>query len=279
VQMQLSKKSGALTTENMAILVSSYHRNFHEYSKGRVRTTQRVPAKVWKNVYLVFIERTRDAARIDGVQLDISALPSERTLQAALRAGLDPDTGVSDVRNATNVAPQDEDVLKRLKLSDGHARRNMVGFRDSLLAAGSLPSFGSTERQRRHLPTSDTRVEEPVAELMPPRIEHLEEQTPTESANSGDDTASVTPSSRKRTMQELQGTVASCIKSISTSMLESQVTFKAHLEVSQEGLEMKKAEHKLDMTRKQLDEAKFLLDCGVKSTEEFQEKARKIVNT
>jgi hypothetical protein len=49
--------------------------------------------------------------------------------------------------------------------------------------------------------------------------------------------------------------------------------------VSQEGLEMKKAEHMLDMTRKQLDEAKFLLDCGVISTEEFQERARKILNT
>jgi hypothetical protein len=62
-------------------------------------------------------------------------------------------------------------------------------------------------------------------------------------------------------------------------MLESQVTFEAHLEVYQEGLEMKKAEHKLDMTRKQIDEATFLLDCGVISTEEFPEKARKIVNT
>jgi hypothetical protein len=107
---------------------------------------------VWKNVYLDFIERTRDSARIDGVQLDVSPLPSERTLQAALRAGLDPDTGVSDVRNSSNVEPQGEDALKGLKLSGGHAHRNMVGFRDSLLAVGSFPSFGSTEHQSRYLP-------------------------------------------------------------------------------------------------------------------------------
>jgi hypothetical protein len=96
---------------------------------------QRVPALVWRNVYNDYLRICNDES--SGQPQRITKLGA-RTLQDALRSCLDADTGVADPKATSKVKPQDEDVLQKLRVSDGHARRNMISFRENLLAAGSV---------------------------------------------------------------------------------------------------------------------------------------------
>jgi hypothetical protein len=125
-----------VTTETLAALVSSCHKHFAEYSRTKKRVVQRVPGKVWKQVYADY--KAMQACPFADVECDV---PAERTLQDALRSALDPDTGVSDPSGAAMVVPQSEDVLRALKQSDGHARRVMLRLRDRILG-GTAPTRG-----------------------------------------------------------------------------------------------------------------------------------------
>ena len=61
-----------------------------------------------------------------------------QSLQDASRSCLDSEKDVSDAQSVGMVKPQDEDVLKRLKETDNHAHRNVIAFRESLIAAGTV---------------------------------------------------------------------------------------------------------------------------------------------
>jgi hypothetical protein len=120
-------------TEHLAILVSSYHKHYSAYCRGRKNVLQRVPRKVWNSVYEDFTSSMKESCVVANISFEKSDLPAERTLQDALRSSLDQDTGVSDAKGAKTCSPQDEDMLVMLKRSDGHARRNMLQFRDDIV--------------------------------------------------------------------------------------------------------------------------------------------------
>jgi hypothetical protein len=134
-----------IQTETLATLVSSYHRHFSAYSKTKRRVVQRVPGKVWKQVYADCKDEVVEACQKAGMEYNDQTLPAERTLQDALRAALDPDTGVSDREGATKVVPQSEDILRALKKSDGHARRVMLRHRDSIMAGERASRAGISD--------------------------------------------------------------------------------------------------------------------------------------
>jgi hypothetical protein len=95
---------------------------------------QRIPAKVWKQVYVDYLSDAKRACTDAGLHFDEQILPAEMALQDSLRAALDPDTGVSDPSGAEKVVPQNEDVLHRLKQSDAHARRVTLRYREGMIA-------------------------------------------------------------------------------------------------------------------------------------------------
>jgi hypothetical protein len=105
---------------------------------------QRIPAKVWQKVYANFIEACRDSVLSVSPEAEFNEkqLPAERTLQDALRDALDKDTGVTDGKGAEKWSPQDEDVMMRLKRTDGHARRNMLKMRSEMIS-----NVGSTNSE------------------------------------------------------------------------------------------------------------------------------------
>jgi hypothetical protein len=151
------RQRAVVHTEKLAILVASYHTHYGDYCRGRKNVTQRIPAKVWKAVYIDFLQSCKDSiSAIDpDLPFDESVLPAERTLQDALRACLDQDTGVADEKNAEKVTVQDEDILRRLKKTDGHARRNMIMWRSKLISNPSSLSTGSKRTTSQEASTID----------------------------------------------------------------------------------------------------------------------------
>jgi hypothetical protein len=79
------------------------------------------------------------------MEYDEQKLPAERTLQDALRAALDPDTGNSDPSGAAKVVRQSEEILRALKNSDGHARCVMLRHRERILGGPAKSRFGDVD--------------------------------------------------------------------------------------------------------------------------------------
>jgi hypothetical protein len=134
-----------IQTESLASLVSSYHKHFGEYSRTRTRVVQRVPGKVWKQVYADYKAEEEQACCQAGMEYDEQKLPAERTLQDALRAALDPDTGVSDPSGAAKVVPQSKEILRALKNSDGNARRVMLRHPELILGGAAQSRVGDVD--------------------------------------------------------------------------------------------------------------------------------------
>jgi hypothetical protein len=61
-------------------------------------------------------------------------------------------TGVTDAKGAEKCCPQDEDVVMRLKRTDGHARKNMLKMRSDIISnVGSTNSESVTVSGREVL--------------------------------------------------------------------------------------------------------------------------------
>jgi hypothetical protein len=133
-----------ISSNTLTRLVGSYHKYFTEYSRTKKKVLQRVPAKVWKQVYADYLQDVQRACKVDEAEFEEQSLPAERTLQDALRAALDPDTGASDLSGAEKVAPPSEDVLMRLKKSGEHSKRVLPRHRDEIIA-GAIPAASTVE--------------------------------------------------------------------------------------------------------------------------------------
>ena len=128
----------ALETEHLATLKASYLVHFSEWSKGKSKICQKLPGSVWKLVYKDFIEEQTKILIGDNIPFDPDKLPATRTLQDALKDNIgSAETGESDSKGAEKVVLKNEQCLKELKVTDGHARRNMIKFRASLIDKGS----------------------------------------------------------------------------------------------------------------------------------------------
>jgi hypothetical protein len=122
-----------VTTSYLASLKDSYDRHFSKYCENKKNPVHRIPTVVWKQVYEDFLEEARNECLTNGTEFDVTKLPTERKLQDNLREFLiSLGTGTSDVGEGS-VTPQNDENLVKIKLTDGHARRNMIGLRDNLL--------------------------------------------------------------------------------------------------------------------------------------------------
>ncbi|PXF43744.1 hypothetical protein BWQ96_06476 [Gracilariopsis chorda] len=128
------KRVCAVGADALVAMVESYSAHFAKYCVGRKKVVQKVPARVWKQVYQDYIDDKKEQARAAGMVFDLGKLPQERTLQDALRGALQGiETGVADcsLKGIDEATPQNVDLLTKLKQTDTFYRRKMSGFRES----------------------------------------------------------------------------------------------------------------------------------------------------
>ena len=122
-----STKSGnrgyLIDSVHLSLLVSSYHKHFNEYSIGRKKaSSQLVPSLVWKLVYADFIKEYPNSTW------------KEDSLKERLRCALaELKTGTSNEENADKAVLQPADFLEQLKVTNGHAKRNTLKRRQSII--------------------------------------------------------------------------------------------------------------------------------------------------
>jgi hypothetical protein len=108
------------------------------------------------------------------VQFDVDKLPAARTLQDALKDNIgSADTGESDSKGPEKVVLQSEQCQKELKETDGHARRNRMKFRASLMEK-STPLQSKTDSASSSADTSEPSARMTKHELQTKGVETLE---------------------------------------------------------------------------------------------------------
>jgi hypothetical protein len=133
-ERRVKKSRVALETEHFATLKASYLVHFAEWCKGKKNITQKLPGAVWKSIYKDFIDEQIEICQAKGASFDIDKLPAPRTMKDALKETIgNENTGNADIKGSSKVILQNEEVLAQLKETDGHARRNMIKFRSSLI--------------------------------------------------------------------------------------------------------------------------------------------------
>lgn len=248
----------ALETEHLATLKASYLVHFSEWSKGKKKICQKLPGSVWKHVYKDFLEEQKKICTSQAIEFDWDKLPAARTLQDALKENIgSADTGESDMKGAEKVMLQSEQCLKDLKETDGHARRNMIKFRASLVAKGSKNDSSSSsaddaETQAR----SDITSRMTKSEVQARGVETLER------------IAEAMEENGKSTVELLQKHASISERKLSQS--ENRALYFADEN-------RRKAElHTIDMKGKELANLAFLRDNKIISNDEFIEKARQL---
>jgi hypothetical protein len=107
---------------HLSCLVASYNVHFAKYCKGRKQVTQLVPSLVWKEVFKEYKEHYTNSPFV------------EETLKARLRETLkEIKTGTSNDDNSNKATLQCDEVLEQLKCTDGHAARNVLKRRQSII--------------------------------------------------------------------------------------------------------------------------------------------------
>ena len=87
-------------SEQLSVMVASYHQHFGKYSNGQKQVLQLIPNVVWKLVYVDFLQRFEDN------------LFQEETLKERLRDTLrELKTGTSNEEDSDRAAIQLEDVI------------------------------------------------------------------------------------------------------------------------------------------------------------------------
>ena len=121
---------------HLSTLLASYNQHFAKYSEGRKNVSQLIPGAVWRLVYKDFCGAYPNAQF------------SEETLKKKVSEELkSAKTGTSN--NGDNKAVlQSESVLEQLKLTPGHAKRNVLKHRAAIIAgeSGNLVPKSSEER-------------------------------------------------------------------------------------------------------------------------------------
>ncbi|KAG9399873.1 hypothetical protein AC1031_011294 [Aphanomyces cochlioides] len=106
---------------HLSVLIASYRNHFNDYSRNHSNTTQLVPSKVWKKVY-------------DEYALVYPNSPfTQETLKMRLRGELSAlNTGTSNVGDG-KASLQSDEVLSQLRMTHGHAKRNVLMERSNIL--------------------------------------------------------------------------------------------------------------------------------------------------
>ena len=153
VNGRIRHNRSVVESEQLSVMVASYHQHFGKYSNGRKQVLQLIPNAVWKLVYADFLQRFEDN------------LFQEETLKERLRDMLrELKTGTSNEEDSDRPAIQPEDVIDAIRATDGRAAQNVLRVCQSMIDARSL-SLGSSESGP---PTSPEFVSSEQAQI-PPR--------------------------------------------------------------------------------------------------------------
>ncbi|KAG9400820.1 hypothetical protein AC1031_010258 [Aphanomyces cochlioides] len=107
---------------HLSVLVASYRNHYSSYSELHPNKSQLVPSKVWKEIYNEYRAAHPDSPF------------SQETLKMRLRGELSAlSTGTSDESNGKAVSQPDQ-VLVELKMTNNHAKRNVLHERSKILA-------------------------------------------------------------------------------------------------------------------------------------------------
>ena len=110
---------------HLSTLLASYNQHFAQYSESRKNVSQLIPGAVWRLVYKEFI----------GVYPNSNF--SEETLKKKVADELkSAKTGTSNMGDGKATLQQDS-VLEQLKLTPGHAKRNVLKHRAAVIAGES----------------------------------------------------------------------------------------------------------------------------------------------
>jgi len=111
---------------HLSTLLASYNNHFAKYSEKNKNVTQLIPKSVWAGVYKDFIEVHPNS----GFQ--------EETLKVRVRDDLKSQkTGRSDEANG-KAELQSSSALEQLKMTPGHAKRNVIKERAAIVSGQSL---------------------------------------------------------------------------------------------------------------------------------------------
>ncbi|CAK4679869.1 hypothetical protein LEN26_017712 [Aphanomyces euteiches] len=140
---------------HLSVLIASYSNHFNEYSSKHCNTTQLVPSKVWKKVYDEYT----------------TAYPNspftQETLKMRLRGELSAlNTGNSNVGDGKACLQSDE-VLAELKMTNGHAKRNVLIERSNIINGEpgvTIPQKSTYQKQ------------DPASKQKPTKVEMLQQQ-------------------------------------------------------------------------------------------------------
>jgi uncharacterized protein YifE (UPF0438 family) len=122
-----------INSDHLSTLISGYQVHFAAYSSRRIKAvTQLIPGTVWKAMYKDYLEQYPDSSF------------KESNLKERVRETLNElETGNSNPKRTSSVALQSADVLKKIRLTNGHASRNVLKYREKLMNDG-LPDALTT---------------------------------------------------------------------------------------------------------------------------------------
>jgi hypothetical protein len=162
-----------ITTTWLASLKNSYDIRFAKYCEGRSNPVQRIPTRVWQQVFSDFLKEAEAECEAKGQVFDEKNYPTERTLQDSLRGFLTSlGTGTSDSGTGETVSPRSDDNLQRIRMSDAHARRSMNEFRENLIAEGET---GRSDAPKRPRTESRLDVQKKAVQTLEKMTETMEE--------------------------------------------------------------------------------------------------------
>ena len=154
------KRRVGVTMSWLATLKNSYDLHFSHYCRNKKNPVQRIPAQVWKHVYSDFLAEVKQECAVKGVEFDGDDFPTERNLQDSLRDFLQKlGTGTSNSASGETVTPQSHENLEKIRLSDAHARRNMINLRESLIAQGDASDKGRADAAASDREPKKSRIE------------------------------------------------------------------------------------------------------------------------
>ena len=120
---------------HLSCLVAFYNIHFAKYCKGHKQVTQLVLSFVWKEVFQKYKDHYIDSPFV------------EETFKNRLREALkEIKTSTSNEDNSNKATLQCDEVLEQLQCTDGHAARNVLKRRQSIIyRCSSSASSGDLE--------------------------------------------------------------------------------------------------------------------------------------
>lgn len=109
---------------HLCTLIVAYNVHFKKYSAGKMNVTQLITSLVWKSMYATYL-----------LQHPGSMFKADN-LKERLRDSLkELKTGTSNEENAEKVVIQCNHVMARLRCTKGHAKRNVLWKRHTILTS------------------------------------------------------------------------------------------------------------------------------------------------